>query len=604
MPDDVTRGEDHWHLTPAERRLVKAKRRVSRLGFAVLLVFFRERGRFPRDIAEVDAHAEALSEQLDLPLPIDDEAFLSGRTAERLRAEIRSRFGFREATVADAENLTSWLCDQAIGAVGSEIAPLIERLEARCRELAIEPPTVERMERIARSAVRAYDDRFHARTVERLSSATRSKRLDALLRPEGSGEAAAEDEVSSRAPAVLLKLLGNPGRPSLASLQDELAKLDLLRRIELPPDLFEQATPRDLERCRRRVSVEAPYELRRHPDAARLTWLAAFVHLRVRTLTDDLVDLLIETIHKIGARAERKVERELLEDLKRVTGKQNLLFALAEATLAEPDGVVRDVVFPVVGEQTLQDLVKEWKATGPTYRLTLRAVIRNSYRGHYRRMVPQLLTALEFRSNNDRHRPVMEALDLVKRFAESKVRTFPPDAEVPLDGVVRGLWREAVVEQDAAGQDRVNRITYEIAVLEALRERLRCKEIWVVGANRYRNPDEGPTGRLRAQPPGLLRGAGAAVGCRALRHRPPDRDVQGPERPGCRVEEESGCPTQHQERGLDHADTVGCATRSAQPGRLQGGAQRHLADDQSARHGQGNRPSARVHRGAQEPDRI
>jgi Tn3 transposase DDE domain len=27
-------------------------------------------------------------------------------------------------------------------------------------------------------------------------------------------------------------------------------------------------------------------------------------------------------------------------------------------------------------------------------------------------------------------------------------------------------------------------------VLQVLRERLRCKEIWVVGANRYRNPDE------------------------------------------------------------------------------------------------------------------
>jgi hypothetical protein len=32
--------------------------------------------------------------------------------------------------------------------------------------------------------------------------------------------------------------------------------------------------------------------------------------------------LLIETIHQIGARAERKVERELLDDLKRVTGKR------------------------------------------------------------------------------------------------------------------------------------------------------------------------------------------------------------------------------------------------------------------------------------------
>jgi len=94
---------------------------------------------------------------------------------------------------------------------------------------------------------------------------------------------------------------------------------------------------------------------RRH--AVQVAGLAAFVHLRARSLTDDLVDLLIETIHQIGARAERKVERELLEDLKRVSGKQNLLFNLADATLAQPDGVVRDVVFPVVGEQTLRDLL-------------------------------------------------------------------------------------------------------------------------------------------------------------------------------------------------------------------------------------------------------
>lgn len=179
-----------------------------------------------------------------------------------------------------------------------------------------------------------------------------------------------------------------------------------------------------------------------------------------------------------------------MDDLKRVTGKQNLLFELADATLARPDGVVRDVVLPVVGEQTLRDLVKEWKATGPTYRITLRTVIRNAYRGHYRRMIPKLLEALEFRSNNERHRPVMRALALVKRFADSKARTYPADEVVPLDGVVRGLWREAVVEKDAAGRVRINRITYEIAVLEALREQLRCKEIWVVGANRYRNPDE------------------------------------------------------------------------------------------------------------------
>ena len=484
-------ADDQWRLAPADRELVMTKNRANRLGFAILLTFFRERGRFPRDEGEVETQGiAALSKQLDVPAPIDGEAFLTGRTAERLRAEIRVRFGFREATVADADLLTVWLRDHIAGEVGGDIEPMIERLEARCRELAIEPPTPDRVERITRSALRAHEDLFHNSVYERLSPTTR-ERLDALLRPEKAGdEDTGQDEATGSAPAVLLKLRGSPGRPSLASMQDELAKLELIRGIDLPADLFDRAAPRDLERCRQRVSVEAPHELRRHPDETRLTWLATFVYLRARSLTDDLVDLLIETIHQIGARAERKVERELLEDLKRVSGKQNLLFNLADATLAQPDGVVRDVVFPVVGEQTLRELVKEWKATGPTYRITLRTVIRNSYRGHYRRMVPTLLAALEFRSNNDRHRPVMDALDLVKRFAGTKVHTFPADEEVPLDGVVRGLWREAVMEKDSAGRDRVNRVTYEIAVLEALRERLRCKEIWVVGANRYGNPDD------------------------------------------------------------------------------------------------------------------
>jgi TnpA family transposase len=269
-----------------------------------------------------------------------------------------------------------------------------------------------------------------------------------------------------------------------------LSRSKLVREIALPSGLFDDVLPHELERYRRRVSTEAPFELRRHPEAARLTGLAIYVHLCGRTLTDNLIDLLIETIHHIGARAERRVENELLDDLKRVTGKQNLLFEVAGAALENPDGVVRDVVFPVVDEQTLRDLVREAKATGPAYRTTLRTVIRNSYKGHYRRMVPQILQHLEFRSNNEHHRPVLQAIDLLKRYADSKLQAFPAEETVPVDDIVRGLWREAVVEKDDSGRPRVNRITYEICVLEALREKLRCKEVWVVGANRYRNPDD------------------------------------------------------------------------------------------------------------------
>jgi TnpA family transposase len=499
VKDDVAAPLERWILTPSDLALILTKHHANRLSSAVLLAFFRDQGRFPQTASEVDdLLVEEIAQQLAIAIPADFTLSLSGRTAERRRAEIRALIGFREATVADAELLEGWLRDQ-VAAVGAAPDQLVALLGTRCRELSIEPPAADRIDRIVRAAIHAHDERFCAGILGRLPSATRG-RLEALLRPAANESSnPPSDQSTGAAPALLLRLRGDPGKPSLAGVQEELAKLELAREIDLPRDLFDGVLPHELERYRRRVAAEAPYELRRHPEAARLTWLAAFVHLRGRTLTDDLVDLLIETIHRIGARAERRVDRELLDELKRVSGKQNLLFDLAGATLEQPDGIVRDVVFPVVGEQTLRDLVKEAKATGPSYRTTLRTVIRNSYKGHYRRMVPEILQRLEFCSNNERHRPIIQALDLLKRYADSKLQTFPVEEMVPIDDIVRGLWREAVFEKDAKGRQRVNRITYEICVLEALRDKLRCKEVWVVGANRYRNPDDDLPADFEAQ---------------------------------------------------------------------------------------------------------
>jgi Transposase and inactivated derivatives, TnpA family len=479
-----------WTVTPADELLIAAKSRANRLSFALLLLFFRAHGRFPRTQDEIEPAIVAdVARQLDIGLTSAQTLAGSGRTVERHRADIRTLCGFREASVADGETLTEWLRDHAV-AETRDTALLASALEQRCRDLAIEPPAPERIVRIVRAALHAYDERFCDDIHRRLPAATRT-RLDALLRPAaGEQPGAANDAPDDPGPAVLMHLQADPGGPSVNSLQTELAKLVLVRQLGLPADLFGPTRSHEVERYNQRVVVEAPYELRRHAEPLRLTALAAFAHLRGRSLTDGLVDLLIETLHRIAAHAERKVERELLDDLKRVTGKQNILFELADASLAQPDGVVREVVFPVAGEQTLRDLVKEWKATGPTYRTTLRTVIRNSYSGHYRRMVPKVLQALEFRSNNERHRPVIRALELLRRYADSKLRVFPAEEAVPLAGVVSGLWRDAVIEPDAPGRQRINRITYEICVLQALREQLRCKEIWVVGANRYRNPDE------------------------------------------------------------------------------------------------------------------
>jgi hypothetical protein len=55
------------------------------------------------------------------------------------------------------------------------------------------------------------------------------------------------------------------------------------------------------------------------------------------------------------------VEKAFVKDIKKVSGKTTLLFRLAEAAVDKPDGTIREVVFPVVSEQTLRDLVKEYE---------------------------------------------------------------------------------------------------------------------------------------------------------------------------------------------------------------------------------------------------
>ena len=153
------------------------------------------------------------------------------------------------------------------------------------------------------------------------------------------------------------------------------------------------------------------------------------------------MDLLVLVIHRISVRAERKVVKELLQDLERVDGKTTLLYKLAEATLAHPHGIVKDVVFPVVGEPTLNALVKEYRTHGPVYRHHVHTSFRRSYSHHYRRMLPLILEALAFRSNNTAHQPVIDALTWLKTHRDSR-QQFVPCQDIPIEGVVRPQLQE------------------------------------------------------------------------------------------------------------------------------------------------------------------
>ena len=127
-------------------------------------------------------------------------------------------------------------------------------------------------------------------------------------------------------------------------------------------------------------------------------------------VTDDAVRMLLEIIRRMDTQTEKYLQKELLRDIKRVTGKVQLLYRVVEAVVEEPDGTIRAVLFPQVKEETFRELAAEAKAHGPQYPIWYQYVIRQKYIHHYRQMLPWMLEHLTFRSEN-RFQPVIEALN-------------------------------------------------------------------------------------------------------------------------------------------------------------------------------------------------
>lgn len=120
----------------------------------------------------------------------------------------------------------------------------------------------------------------------------------------------------------------------------------------------------------------------------------------------------------------------------------------------------------------------------------MQTTLRASYTGHYRRGLIKLLETLEFRTGSSACQPVIEALTLIRRYAAAGSLTYYPAGEhVPGHAGITEDWKPLVYRTDQHGQ-RVVRMVYEVVTFQALREHLRCKEIWITGADRWRSPDE------------------------------------------------------------------------------------------------------------------
>jgi len=466
----------HWLLDTSESALVKGKANPGRMVFCFLLKYYQYYACFPVDLNSVPDDIQGfLAAQLgcigtELPDLTNDK---SERMVRRYCKEIRFFLKVRRFDSVGKSAFRIWTIEHLF-----PVAPDAQRKDADIRrwftENRFELPSTQVLSRLIGTAEQQFESGLFINVLSGLSKAHRAG-LDQLL-------------VTAEGASKFSQLRSDTGNASLENVLKTTARLTMLRDIDLPGNLLGNFKPSLIEKYRLRAGAEDVWEIRRHSETTRLALLCFYCVPREAEIIDGLVDLLISITHKISAQAERKVISELVGDLTKVHGKTNLLFRIAEAANDHPDDTVRDVIFPVAGEQTIADLVKEYRSDGPAYVKRIYNRIRTSYARHYRRMLPKVLDALEFRSNNASWRPLLDALDFLKAAATSSTRYLSLD-EVPIKEVIPTKWYDSLYEEDRYGNRRINRISYEICVLQSLREKLRSKEIWVVGAKRFCNPE-------------------------------------------------------------------------------------------------------------------
>tara|TARA_B100000745_G_scaffold139998_1_gene91416 strand:+ start:3555 stop:5105 length:1551 start_codon:yes stop_codon:yes gene_type:complete len=472
---DLDELAEHWSLKFEETKLLKTKPARNHLAFVAQLKYYQNTGRFPlasNDIPETPLHY--LADQLEITADQILEYDWLGRTGTRHRKEILEFMGIRRVSAADKNAFSDWLIDN-LYPHGADIDEAIESAFEWFQKHQVECPAGKELDRLVRSAYQQYELNLYEHFANCLSTESKmliDQSLDAV-----------EGVVN------FSDIKADPGRVGLDSVLKEVKKLSFIRSLHLPVETFAAFNAKVLQRYRQRVNSESAWEVRQHPEIIRYGLYAIFLYCRQREIIDGLIELFIQIVHRLSVRAERKLVKTLLSDFQKVHGKTTLLFRIAEAALDNPYGLVKEVVYPVAGEDTLKSLLKEYKSSGPAYQQQVHKILRSSYSNHYRRMLPKILEALTFCSNNTQHRPVLDALDWLKHNKTSNQRYIKLDDTIPVDGVIQPKWRDIVIE-DNQGEKRINRINYEICVLQALRKRLRCKEIWVVDADRYRNPDD------------------------------------------------------------------------------------------------------------------
>jgi TnpA family transposase len=460
-----------WQVLPHEKRLLQKKRGSSRLAYLLLFKWFEKTASYPKDIKTLPFDLIEKGIVLSEEIISHEELFIffkQERIINRYKQKIRAYFGFKNFD-KDCPLLHDFLITNIFKEKNDEALKL--KLCAYLKAMKVEIPFEAILLDVIKNAKTDKEQQVFSQIESLLSDKDKNYIDDYLL-------------TSDDFDGVYQFLRQDSSDSNKEGVANEIKRLEILN--QLPVASFGFISDINIKQrniYKRRFYTDTPERTKRRTDISRYSLAIIFCFQRHQEAIDSLIEHLLYFIHQIKKTADKKQEK-LNKEIGQRLGDLDSLYSLAEINRDFPQGIIEQVVYPSVSQETIEHIIKTRDFARQIKKKVRESVIKR-YSNSYRYTIFNIIDCLKIHSNNT---AFLEAITLIKRYQKSKLKYYPIDEEVQIDSLISKQQQKEINERDELNNLRVLRKNYECAIFKLLRLKMKHKEVWVSGAFKYRDP--------------------------------------------------------------------------------------------------------------------
>ncbi|HLD95560.1 MAG TPA: Tn3 family transposase [Alphaproteobacteria bacterium] len=458
-----------FKLSDDEILEITSKREKSnQVAFGVLYKYFQKYKKFP---IQNDPDVEKISKIIikQLPLAVNTEINWKSSSIEKNKSTIRKLFGYTIITNIQKQELTTYLSTFIFPKCLS-----FENVEEVCSkyfdEHRIASLSPAQQTRFLKSATINFEKQFFKQFSECLTDVTKLK-IDIFLK--GQNDDLSLSNMKARNPYLTRQ-----------SIKNETTLLRHLESFEFPKTIKGTFDDKLLMKYHDRVVSQSPSHLLRYNADQKYALMGSFLSYKRFLCLDNLATLLTKLIQRLHLKAEKHVKTYVMREVKRVNGKFDTLFTLADTALTHPKSKIEKKIYEAVPEQKLKEIVADLKYKGTWFKNQVNAKSLSLYNHGNRKMIWDILKVLTLKADLDDERcqKLLNAYEWIQE--ETSV------SEVLYTDIFSPEWISFLDIKSENGITTFNKNAYECALFEQLAVALSVKNVWIEESLRYRNPKE------------------------------------------------------------------------------------------------------------------